>query len=371
MKKKIKILMVLGNTRMGGVQAFILNVLQNIDRSRFKIDLAVNFEGEGGGVSKQFRSLGCDIYFLPYFKVYNYFSFVNAWKQFLKTHHYDIVHGHSTNSASVYLKVAKQMGCATIAHSHSGGYRGNIIQRLVKKHYAHEVVKVADYWFACSDAAATRLFGNRYKKYFHYYAIPNAIDVEKYKYDPEKANIIRKSLGVNSGELLCGHVGTFSAPKNHTFLIEVFAEVLKIVNNAKLVCCGTGALQKEIREKAESLGILDKIIFAGVVMNANEYMMAMDVFVFPSLFEGFPVSVIEAESTGLPIVMSDAITTEVDMTDLIHRLSLKDNTEKWAKCICQVSQKDRKNYNQLVAGTQFNIKESVKLISNIYEEMMN
>ena len=365
------ILMVLGNTRMGGVQAFLLNVLQNIDRSRYKIDLAINFEGEGGGVSEQFRSLGCDIYFLPYFKVYNYFYFVSKWKQFLKKYHYDIVHGHSTNSASVYLKVAKGMGCATIAHSHSGGYRGNKIQQYIKKYYAHAVGKVADYWFACSDAAAIRLFGNNYKDYIRYYAIPNAIDVEKYKYNFEKANFIRSALGVKDGEFLCGHVGTFSTPKNHSFLIDVFAEVIKLNPKAKLVCCGAGALQKEIKDKAERLGILDNIIFAGVVMNANEYMMAMDVFIFPSLFEGFPVSVIEAESTGLPVVMSDTITTEVDMTNLIHRLSLNDSAEKWARCICDISKANRADYNRIIVESQFNIKESVKLISNLYEEMVN
>lgn len=366
---KIKILMVFGNTRMGGVQAFLLNVLQNIDRSRYKIDLAINFEGEGGGVSEQFCSLGCDIYFLPYFKVYNYFYFVYKWRQFLKKHHYDIVHGHSTNSASVYLKVAKEMGCATIAHSHSGGYRGNKIQQYVKKYFAHAVGKVADYWFACSDAAAIRLFGDDYKAYAQYYSIPNAIDVEKYKFDAEKSDIIRSLLGVRDGELLCGHVGTFSAPKNHSFLIDVFAEIIKLNPKAKLVCCGAGSLQKEIKDKAERLGILDKIVFAGVVMNANEYMMAMDVFIFPSLFEGFPVSVIEAESTGLPVIMSDTITDEVDLTNLIHRLSLNDSAEKWARCICDIKRGNREEYNKTITKSPFNIKESVKLISKLYDKM--
>lgn len=363
--------MVLGNTRMGGVQAFILNLLQNIDRSRYKIDLAINFEGEGGGVSEQFRSLGCDIFFLPYFKVYNYFYYVYKWKQFFRKHHYDIVHGHSTNSASVYLKVAKEVGCATIAHSHSGGYRGNTIQQYIKKYYANAVGKVADYWFACSDAAAIRLFGRNYSDYAHYYSIPNAIDVEKYKFDVEKATLIRKSLDVKEGDLLCGHVGTFSVPKNHVFLIDIFFEVVKLNPRAKLICCGAGALQNDIKEKAEKLGLLDNIIFAGVVMNANEYMMAMDVFVFPSLFEGFPVSVIEAESTGLPVVMSDTITTEVDITNLVHRLSLNDSAEKWAECICDLSRRNREEYNKTIAKSEYNIKESVKLISKLYDEMVD
>lgn len=363
--------MVLGNLRMGGAQAFILNLLQNMDMHRYQVDFAVNFEGEGGGIGDQIRSMGCNIYFLPYFKVYNYIKFVKVWKKFLDEHRYDIVHGHSSNSASIYLKVAKEKGCATIAHSHSDGYRGGFLQRMMKRHYAKGVGAVADYWFACSDSAAMRLFGNGYKDYPNYYEIPNAINAEKYVYSEEKAKRIRNEIGVADDEWLCGHVGTFSVPKNHSFLIEIFAEVLKINPKAKLVCCGAGALMPEVKEKARGLGILDRIIFPGVVMNANEYMMAMDTLVFPSLFEGFGIAILEAEACGLPVVMSDVIPKVVDMTDLTHRCSLNDPAEKWAKIICNVRKGYRQGYNPIIAESKYNMRISAKLITSKYEEMYN
>ena len=367
--EKIKILMVLGNTGLGGAQAFVLNLIKNLDLSRFQVDLAVDTE-KPNGIGEVVRSLGCNIYFLPYFKVYNYLCYVKAWDCFFSKHHYDIVHAHSTNSASVYLRIAKKYGCATIAHSHSAGYRGNVIQRQVKKYYAHKVRDVADYWFACSDKAAERLFGKDYRNKRNYHDIPNAINAENYLFSNEKAQKIRKGLGIKDDEFLCGHIGTFSTPKNHSFLIDIFGEVVRKNPKARLVCCGQGVLMPSVKEKAAQLGILDRIQFPGVVMNANEYMMAMDAFIFPSIFEGFPMSIIEAEATGLPIVMSDVITKEVDMSDLIHRHSLNDSPSKWAETIVVLKTGNRMDYNNPIVESKYNMRTSINLISSLYEEMI-
>ncbi len=360
--------MVLGNTGMGGAQAFVLNLLRNIDITRYQVDLAVDTIKDDG-IANDVRALGGSIYILPYFKVYNYRKYVKVWRSFMEGHHYNIVHGHSTNSASIYLRIAKENGCATIAHSHSAGYRGNVVQRIAKRFFARRVGEYSDYWFACSEKAAQRLFGYNYKSFKNYYEIPNAINVENYLYRDDKAKKIRRSLGIKENDFLCGHVGTFSVPKNHSFLLDIFKEVLKIKPNAKLICCGAGALMPQIKEKATRMGILEKIIFPGVVKNCNEYMMAMDVFVFPSLFEGLPVSIVEAEATGLPVVMSDVITSEVDLTDCIHRQSLKDNAAVWAKVICDIKPHGRTVYNKTIKESKFNMRESIKLITDLYNEM--
>ena len=236
--------------------------------------------------------------------------------------------------------------------------------------FAKRVGNVADYWFACSDKAAERLFGNAYSTYPHYYYIPNAINADKYLYDPDRAREIRKLLGVGENEFLCGHVGSFSAPKNHSFLLDVFCEVLIIKPNARLVCCGAGALMPQAKAKAEALGIADKVSFLGVVKNCNEYLMAMDALVFPSLFEGFPITVIEAEATGLPVVMSDVITHEVDLTALIYRHSLTDSPQDWASTVCEAKNIDRRSQNRFIAKSKYNMRTSIKLITNIYQEML-
>lgn len=367
--KKISILMVLGNTEMGGAQMFILNLMRNLDRERYQVDLAVNAEAKDGGIGDELRALDCQIYLLPYFKVYNYISFVRRWKRFLSEHQYDIVHGHATNSASVYLKIAKEAGCVTIAHSHSAGYRGGYMEQLVKRYFAHRVGLVADYWFACSGKAAERLYGREFRSYERYYSIPNAINAELYCYDDQKAKAVRRQMGVADNELLCGHVGSFTAPKNHGSLLDIFAEVLKHRPDARLVCCGAGELMAQVREKAAALGIMDKMILTGNVMDVNDYLMAMDVMVFPSLFEGFPISVIEAEAAGLPVVMSDVITKEVDLTDLVHRHALSDSADIWAKTICSIKTGQRTEYNKVIADSKYNMQTCVQLITSLYEEM--
>ena len=369
MSGRIRVLMVLGNTRMGGVQAFILNFLSHLDNSRFQVDLAINYEGDGG-VSDEFRSYGCNIYILPYFKVYNYCRFCAEWKAFLKTHHYDIIHGHSSNSASIYLGIAKKMGCVTIAHSHNGGYRGNKIQQIAKKFFVRKVGNVAEYWFACSDVAAQRLFGDSYKTYDKYFRIPNAIDSAKYRYSEKTAQDIRERLGVAKDVLLCGHVGTFSQQKNHSFLLEIFSELHKINPRAMMVLCGEGEMLSIVYEKARQKRLLDSIIFTGVVKNVHEFMMAMDVLVFPSLHEGFPFSVIEAEATGLPVVMSDSITAEVDLTDIVYRISLSESASDWANKILCVKRPNRIHYNELIAHSEYDLVHLEDVLSSLYERMV-
>ena len=242
---KIKILMVLGNTRRGGTQAFIMNLLRDIDKTKFQIDFAVNLDFEGGW-GPEMRTLGSKIFIMPRFNVKNWKSFERSWDKFLTEHSYDIVHGHTTNSAGIYLKVAKKHGCKTIAHIHSTGYRGSFVERLTKKVFSKLTKSQADYWFACSDKAAQFLYGNDFNKYPYYYEMPNSIKVENYLFDEEKRSIIRKELGLDNDIFLIGHVGTFSEPKNHTHILRVFKEVLRKQEKAKLLLIGEGYLKNEI-----------------------------------------------------------------------------------------------------------------------------
>ena len=283
MMHKAKILMVLVSTNVGGAEMFVLNLLRNMNRTHFQVDIVVSLKEKSNGISSELKALGCHIYTLPYFKVYNYIQYQKAWKAFLLAHHYDIVHGHASNSAAIYLRIAKKMGCATIAHCHSAGYRGNWIEKKLKKYYSKKVGGVADYWFACSEKAAEHLYGKEFSTYKNYYMIPNAINTDRYLYDENIAYRIRKELGVGKDTFLCGHVGSFTPPKNHLFLMDVFYEVIKRIPTAKLLCCGEGPTMIRFKEKAEQLGIADKIILPGIVKNVGDYYMAMDVFIFPSV----------------------------------------------------------------------------------------
>lgn len=361
--------MVLGNTRRGGTQAFIMNLLRNIDKERFQIDLAINNDSEGGW-GPEIIALGSKIYIVPSFKVYNWLSYCRFWNAFLEEHHYDIVHGHSTNSAGIYLKIAKKHNCNTISHIHSTGIRGNNCEKIVKTYFRKSTKKYADYWFACSKEAAVKLYGSDYQSNPHYYEIPNGIDVKRFKYSKEIRDIIRKQLGLDDQIYLCGHIGTFSPPKNHDFLIDVFVEITKIKNNSRLILIGEGALKESVILKTEALGIADRIIYKENVSNVNEYLMAMDIFIFPSLFEGFGMVSLEAQATGLNVIQSDNVPLETLQTDNALSIPLSYPPSLWAERGLAMVGKDREKVNELIKGTRYELSYTISLITSLYEQMV-
>lgn len=365
-EKKIRILMVMGNTGRGGTQAYVMNVIRNIDHSRFLIDVAVN-ESKKNGYDDEITNYNGKILFFPKFTITNILSFAKSWEKLFDDNEYDIVEAHATNAASVFLHIARKRGIHTIAHSHSAGYRGNRFEKIIKRFFSKLTKAEAEYWFACSDLAARRLFGNKYEVNSKYYDIPNAINVSKYYYDEHKRSQIRKNLGIEENVVLIGHVGTFSEPKNHAFLIDIFDQICKYTNIYRIILVGDGELRPVIQRKVNSLDLQDRVYFTGNVENVNDYMMAMDILVFPSIFEGFPVTLIEAQASGLQCFISDTISTEVDVTSLIHRLSIKLPAKEWACRIINTKQNDRKGNSGLLSSTKYDMDVSIRRLSDLYE----
>lgn len=364
---RIKILMVLGNTSRCGAQTFAVNILKGIDKSQFQIDFAV-YNSPPNGYGEEIISLGSKIHIIPQYKVFNQLYYESKFAEVCKD--YDIVHGHVSSTASIYLKVAKRNGCKTIVHSHSAGYRGNAVMRFIKKLYTKSAKKYADRWFACSDLAAERLFGNEHRNNVKYYSIPNAIDVSLYRFDKDCRYRIRERLCIDQNAFVCGHVGSLTTPKNHKFLLDVFKEILNKNKQSKLILCGDGILMSSIKNYAEQLGVSNSVIFTGNVPNVNEYLMAMDVFLFPSVFEGFPTVTIEAQSAGLFVVASDRITREVSLTSNIMYISLESSALAWSEEILNLKKVDRYEANDLISQTRYNLEHSIKDISIIYREML-
>ena len=361
--------MVLDNTGRGGAQAYAMNVQRNIDRSVFRIDFAVN-RTPLNGYQEEILSLGSRILHIPKFKVFNWYTYSKAWNRLLEENDFDIVHGHVSSTAAIYLHIARKKNCVTIVHSHSAGYRGNCFARSIKKIFTKYAKREADYWFSCSEKAAFRLFGYDYLNYPNYVEIPNAIIVEKYKFDRNTRQILRSRMGVAEDTLLVGHVGSFSTPKNHPFLLRIFKSIKVRRTNVKFVLIGAGKLEMEIKDMVQRLGLSKEIIFTGSIGNVNEYMMALDVMVFPSLFEGFPVTIIEAQAAGLYTVFSDTITTQVNLTDFVVPMSLEDNESVWAEKALQKKMYDRRLGNEIIAKSEFNMKTSIKTLERLYMKMV-
>lgn len=326
----IRVLHVLGGTSLGGAESRIMDIFRNIDRNKVQFDFMVHTRQEEY-FNEEIRRLGGRIYHVPKFRGTNILTYRKAWKDFFREHNeFRAVHGHMTSTASIYLPIAGKSGVPiTIAHARSAGTDPGL-KGVVTRLLRHSLYRKTDYCFACSAIAGESVFGKKQMDAGRVSIVPNAIEVDKYRYDESVREEMRMKLSLQNSFVI-GHVGRFHYAKNHEFLLEIFDEILKKKKNARLLLLGEGGLMDMVKEKAEKLGILDKILFAGNHANVEDYYQVMDYLVFPSRFEGLPGTVIEAQAAGLRCLISDTITGEVLVTGLVGVMSLQEPPAKWAE----------------------------------------
>lgn len=338
MQEPIRIVHNIASLHLGGSQAFVMNMYRNIDRSKVQFDFVVTPETKEGFYD-EITNLGGKIFSCPRYKGTNHIQYNKWWDDFFNEHpEYKVIHGHVRSTASIYLKIAKRHGLVTIAHSHSTS-NGNGISAIVKRIMQLSIRKQADYLFACSDKAGKWLYGEKAITQQNYYMIPNGVDLKRFEFDVNKRNQMRMTLGIKKDMMILGHIGRLSTPKNHKFLLNVFNKYHKINSNSKLLLVGDGELFDCIKEHIDKLNISDAVIMTGSKQNTEDYYQVMDIFVFPSLWEGLPVSVVEAQANGLQCLISDVITHDVDLTDLIQYLPLDE--ELWLGAIVEAHKKKR------------------------------
>lgn len=222
--------------------------------------------------------------------------------------------------------------------------------------------------FTCGIEAARCYFGNKVVENKDYEFIPNAIEVERFLYNEEIRNRIRLEYHLQDKKVI-GHVGRFMAQKNHTFLIDIFAEYYKNHKDTKLVLLGDGELMPKMKEKVQTLGIEDAVLFVGNVGNANEWYQAFDAFVLPSVWEGLPVVGVEAQAADLPCVFSDNITREIGLTDKVSFVSTSDK-KQWVGCLEKaLKDQTRKNNYEVITKNRYNIVEEAKKLQERYIEL--
>jgi len=217
----IRIVHVIGNMNLGGAETLLMSLYRNIDREKLQFDFIVHTNDECV-FDKEITILGGRIFHCPRYTVKNHRYYVKWWIEFFKNHYeYRIIHGHQRSTASIYLSIAKRFGLITIAHSHSISSRGNIIEKNIKKAIQLKIRNVADWFMACSPEAGEWLFGKEIVKANNFIWMKNAIDIDSYSFDIKIRNEIRNKFNLTS-EILFGHVGSFTAEKNHKYLVEVF-----------------------------------------------------------------------------------------------------------------------------------------------------
>lgn len=329
MSEPIRVLQVLGGTGLGGAESRVMDLYRHVDRTKVQFDFAVH-SAERKHFDDEIESLGGRIYRLPRFKVYNWIAYRKAWKRLFAEHQeYVCVHGHMTSTAAIYLPIAKKAGVLrTVAHARSAGVDSGpkgVLTRLLRKN----LWKRTDFCFACSALAGEAVFGKKACSKGTVHVIPNAIALKKFAYDPAMRGSMRKQLGLTD-RFVVGHVGRFNPMKNHAFLLDVFAAVCEKRQDAELLLLGEGSGMEAAKQKAKELGISQKVHFMGNRANAEDYYQAMDVFVFPSLYEGMPGTILEAQAAGLPCLMADTITREAAVTELVEVMSLDKPIREWA-----------------------------------------
>ena len=385
MGEAVRVLHVLGNTNLGGAESRIMDLYRHTDRNRVQFDFLVH-SGEEGFYEKEIRELGGRIFRVPRFRIYNYFSYRKALKEFFQEHHeFALVQGHMTSTAAIYLPIAKKAGVKkTAAHARSAGVDKGLkgtMTRFLRRSLADK----ADYLFTCSELAGISVYGEKAVQEGKTIFIPNAIDCAGFTFDPEKRKKMREELGLTDA-IIIGHVGRFHYAKNHEYLLRVFAELCRMSAGADgstaetgadqkyhLILLGEGPLMEDTRKLAEELGVADRVHFLGNHKNIADYYQAMDYFVYPSRYEGMPGTIVEAQASGLPCLMSDTICREVIATDLVKTMSIEKEPKVWAEVLQRridalvSKQENRKKYAAKMAAAGFDVQAQAERMMRFYE----
>lgn len=385
MGEAVRVLHVLGNTNLGGAESRIMDLYRHTDRNRVQFDFLVH-SGEEGFYEKEIRELGGRIFRVPRFRIYNYFSYRKALKEFFQKHHeFALVQGHMTSTAAIYLPIAKKAGVKkTAAHARSAGVDKGLkgtMTRFLRRNLADK----ADYLFTCSELAGISVYGEKAVQEGKTIFIPNAIDCAGFTFDPEKRKKMREELGLTDA-IIIGHVGRFHYAKNHEYLLRVFAELCRMSAGAggstaetgadqkyHLILLGEGPLMEDTRKLAEELCVADRVHFLGNHKNIADYYQAMDYFVYPSRYEGMPGTIVEAQASGLSCLMSDTICREVIATELVETMSIEKEPKVWAEVLQRridalvSKQEKRKKYAAKMAAAGFDVQAQAERMMRFYE----
>ena len=368
----IRVLHVLGGVfRHGGTEAFIMNYYRHIDRSTVQFDFVVH-GFEKGVYDDEIAELGGKIYQVP-LKSKNYFGNIKALKAIFNTGKYNIVHSHMDAMGMVVLKTAKKCGIPIrISHSHNTDHQTtNKLQYALHEHARKNIIKYATHFFACSKAAGKWLYGEDIIKSSNYQIIKNAIDFDNFCFDEDMRAQIRSKYHLRSEDIAFGHIGRFSEQKNHMFLLDVFYEILKFTPTAKLFLIGDGHLLKQVEERIIKLDIINNVHLLGLRKDTFEILNAFDIFLLPSLYEGLPVVLTEAQANGLQCFVSDTITDEIDLLNAVTFISLDESPGKWADKIIKSydGKLDRAVKKDDFASTGYEIQTATKDLQDFYLRM--
>ena len=361
----IKILHIVPRLDSGGVERLLLNYYTYMDKTKFRFDFIVH-GNEEGMIEKDFKQIGSKVFHIKP-KRGNFLDNLISMYKIIKENNYDVIHVHQGFISVFPIYFAKKANIKVrIAHSHLAFKKENAFVTILNKIFKFYLKRYATHWFACGLDAAKYLWGDKALREGKVFIMKNAIELDKFRFNPYIRGKVRKNLNIE-GKFVVGNVGRFSYQKNHEFLIKIFYEINKKDKNAVLLLVGNGELEQDIRKQVMEMGLEDSVIFLGARNDVNELMQAMDVFVLPSRFEGLPVVCIEAQAASLACFVSESITEEVKITDLIHFISLTKTPAYWSDEILRCKKTyERKDIVHNLTESGYQITYEFRKLENSY-----
>jgi len=357
------------------LETWLMHVLRHIDRDRFHMDFLVHTE-KPCPYDDEVRALGSKI--IPCLTHAKPWLYNCNFKRILREYGpYDVIHSHVHHFSGYVLWLAKQVGVPIrIAHSHNDTSEVDAHVSFLRRIYLNlmkvAISRYATTGLAASGCAGESLFGQDESKYPHWRVLYYGVDLTPF-HTPVEGLALRQELGIPKDAFVIGHVGRFEEQKNHLFLLEIAAAVIQKEPLTRLLLIGEGSLRSVIEDKIKQMGLTPYVILAGLRSDVPQLIQSvMDVFLLPSFHEGLPVVGMEAQAGGLPLILSDVITEELDrVKPLIKRLSLSQGASEWAKAVLE-SPSLKSLYPQAESLTSmenspFNIAYSVQDIAKIYD----
>lgn len=361
-----RLLCITSTLNTGGAETFLMKIYRTLNREKYQMDFCV-MNKEIGFYEKEILSLDGKIFhIIP--KTENMLNSFLSIKEIVKKNGYEYVIRINEHSLSVIDLIAARLGGAKkLILRSTNANTGNKKRYILHKIFQFLPKTIPTIKIAPSTEAAEYTFGKEQVKKGKIHILNNGIPIEKFLFSEEKRNLKRKELDVKD-KYVVGHVGRFMTQKNHAYLLEIFKEIKNKIPNAMLLLVGDGELRKNIENRVKKLELENDVKFLGVRTDIPELFMAMDIQVFPSFFEGMPNTIIEAQGSGLPCLISDTITREADITGLVTYMSLHDSPKIWAEKCLEIKnmEKERKNTKEDFIKAKYDInsvtEEFIKLV---------
>lgn len=372
-QEPIRVLQIVGRMDRGGIETMIMNLYRHIDRQQVQFDFLAHY-GKEAAYNEEIRALGGRIYEMPPLKdeehVYYWrlFSYIKALNQFFSQHpEYRVIHGHMTNTAAIYMPIAKRHGVSCcIAHSHNThgkagllGVATNVLQK--------PIYKCATDFFACSEGAKHWFYPQKLIESGKVQVLANAVDAQRFRFNREKRAAIRQELHLE-GKCAVVCVARFRPEKNQMFLIEVLRQMVKQHPEVVFVFAGEGPCQEAVQKKAAEYHLEEHTRFLGMRTDVPDVLSGSDVFVLPSLWEGLPVTVIEAQANGLHCVVTEGLTEEMNALGMVEYVSLEQSPAVWAEALWDGATQPREDTYDKMESSGYDINTTAPWLQAFYME---